>query len=261
MYVVKRSGEKEIYDPGKTKASLIKSGMSRSEAEATVDRLQGQLYDGITTEEIYRKLHIMLDAERKVRFGLKKGIMGLGPDGFAFETFTARLFESMGYETKLRQIVQGRCVQHEVDVILSKDGKKEFAECKFHNSQGIKCSIQTVLYTFGRFFDVQDVQGIDSVWLVTNTRFSSDVVRYAECMNIKLLGWKYPENRSLEDMIEERRLYPITTLDIKRSDMNELLAHDFVLARDLIDRKEEVRRVLPWLDHERISKSLGSLIE
>jgi hypothetical protein len=260
MFVIKRSGEREQYDPRKTRASLMKSGISQSEADGIMERLQAQLYDGISTEEIYRRLNMMLDSERKVKFGLKKAIMNLGPDGYVFETFTARLFQSLGYDIKLRQILQGQCVQHEVDVVLVKDGLKEIVECKFHNSQGIKCSIQTALYTFGRFLDLQNVENLESVWLVTNTRFSSDVVRYAQCMNIKLLGWKYPEEKSLEDLIEEHRLYPMTVLDMKRSDMMGLLEHDFVLARDLVDKKDEIRRALPWLDISRMSKSVDLLM-
>jgi hypothetical protein len=234
--------------------------MSQSEADAIIEKLRHQLYDGISTEEIYRKLNMMLDAERKVKFGLKKAIMNLGPDGYAFETFTARIFESLGYETKIRQIIQGQCVQHEVDVVLMKDGHKETIECKFHNSQGIKCSIQTALYTFGRFLDLQNIENLERVWLVTNTRFSNDVVQYAKCMNIGLLGWRYPEEKSLEDLIEEHRLYPITAMDLKRSDVKELLCHDFVLASDLVDRKDEIRRVLPGLDISRMSKNVNALL-
>ncbi|QLH74326.1 MAG: restriction endonuclease [Methanomassiliicoccales archaeon] len=260
MIVVKRSGERERYDPSKTKASLLRAGVSAAEADRIVERLRPELYDGITTEEIYRKVNMMLDSERKAKFGLKKAIMNLGPDGYAFETFIAKLFEAMGYETKLRQVLQGQCIQHEVDVILLKDRASEIVECKFHNSQGIKCSVQTALYTYGRFLDLQSIDGHQAIWLVTNTRFSSDVVRYAECMGMKLLGWRYPDGRGLEELVEEHRLYPMTVMDIRRADMRALLEHDFVLAKDLLDRKEEIRRTLPWVDIRSASKSAEALL-
>jgi len=260
MYVVKRSGEREAFDPAKVRASIIRSGTSNSDAEKVMEQLKPHLYDGMTTEEIYRTVNKMLDAERKVRFGLKKAILNLGPDGYRFEDFVARLFQAQGYDTKVRQSIPGQCVTHEVDVVLQKDDKRAMVECKFHNSQGIKCGIQTVLYTYGRFLDLSHVEQLDDVWLVTNTRFSSDVVHYAECMNIKLLGWKYPEVNGLETLIEAQRLYPVTVLDLRRPDIMTLLDHDIVLVKDLMDQIELVKKLLPGREMDRIIHEAQSLM-
>ena len=260
MYVVKRSGEREEFDAGKVRASLVRSGTSNADADRVMELLRPQLYDGITTEEIYRRVYKLIDTERKVRFGLKKAILNLGPDGYCFETFVARLFEAQGYKTKLRQTLQGQCVTHEVDVVLEKDGRRSMVECKFHNSQGIKASIQTVLYTYGRFLDLSHVEQLDNVWLVTNTRFSSDVVRYAQCMNINLMGWKFPEVNGLETLVETKRLYPVTVLDLRRPDLRALLEHDIILVKDLVDNIDTVKRLLPGREMDRIVHEAQALM-
>ncbi|MFN6992460.1 MAG: hypothetical protein ACK4MM_07060, partial [Fervidobacterium sp.] len=47
---------------------------------------------------------------------------------------------------------------------------------------------------------------------VCNTKVSDHAKKYAECKGIKHMGWKYPTDAGLEDMIEQTRLYPITIL-------------------------------------------------
>lgn len=259
MYVLKRSGEREEYDPVKVKNSLVRSGLSGSEADRLVEMLRPQLYEGISTEEIYRRLNKMLDSERKVRFGLRKAILNLGPDGFFFEDFISRLFSASGHSTLVRQSLKGRCVTHEVDLVLEKGGRKAMVECKFHNSQGIKCSIQTALYTYGRFLDLGHVNQIDDVWLVTNTRFSSDVTEYAKCMNMKLIGWKYPDDGGLETLVERHGLYPITVLDLRRSEVRALLDNGILLVSEMDDKKDMVKRLLPGRDVERMVQSATAL--
>ena len=203
----------------------------------------------------------MMDAERKVKFGLKKAILNLGPDGYFFEDYIARLFQSMGHEVAVRQNLQGQCITHEVDVVLKDGARKAMVECKFHNAQGIKCSAQTALYTYGRFLDLSHVQQLDHVWLVTNTRFSSDVVRYAECMNMKLIGWRYPEQEGLEGLVERHRLYPVTALDLRRPDVRTLLDHDILLVKDIIDHEDLVKQLLPGRNIDMIMHSAKTLMK
>lgn len=261
MQVVKRSGETEEFDPNKTRASLMRAGVPSNEVDKIIEQLRPRLYEGMSTEEIYRRIDRLLDEKKRIRFGLKKAIMDLGPEGYLFEDFIARLFKEMGYEVRVRQIVPGQCVQHEIDVLIKKGPLQHMVECKFHNSQGIKCSIQTALYTYGRFLDIAHLQGLESPWLVTNTRFSSDVVRYADCMNMHLLGWKYPEEDGLETLVERYRLYPITVLDARRSDLRTLMQHDLVLARDILNQKEKVRRLLPRSDVQKMFDNVTALLE
>ena len=273
ILVKKGDGSEEPLDYNKIRRALRKSGASGALAEEVVEALATRMKSGITTDEIYRIAFSTLQEIRPgaaARFGLKNALLRLGPDGYPFETFIAALLRGRGYETSLRQIVQGRCVQHEVDVVAVRgryEGHaptKSMIECKFHNSAHFECHIQSALYTYARFLDIRGRSPeFDSGWLVTNTKFSRDVIAYGDCVGLKLLGWSFPQDESLQVRIDENRLYPITVLQsLGRREFQALhgagiilvgelaAAPDSELARLRIDArtigrlKEEARRVL-----------------
>ncbi len=252
MRVVKRSGELEEFDPSKAINAIVRVGIARDQAESILERLRPDLYDGMTTEELYRRIRTQLPSCQATQFSLKKSMMLLGPDGHSFETLMARVFRELGYRTEVRQMLKGRCVTHEVDVVIYKDGVKGTVECKFHNSLGLKSTIQEALYTWSRFLDLKDTNNVDAPWLVTNTKFSSEVVRYANCMGMNLIGWKYPESGGLEHMVEKAKVYPLTILDIKRGEQRTLLEHDFIIYRDILERRKDVLTLFPRETGERI---------
>ena len=71
--------------------------------------------------------------------------------------------------------------------------------------------------------------------IVTNTKFTSEVIKYAECVKINLLGWKYPLNRGLEYVIESEKFYPITILPSLKGELVELFSRQkIMLAQDLL---------------------------
>ena len=243
-YVIKRSGEKEEFDEAKVRTAILRSDATPEEADEILKRLKSELYDGITTEVIYRHVHQMLQGRKAIKFGLKKAILRLGPEGENFERFMARVYEAEGYRTILRTSLNGKCVQHEVDIILENGQGRMMVECKFHNSLGLKSNIQCTLYTYARFLDLQSTQKLDRPCLATNTRFTTDAIQYAECVGMRLLGWRYPEGAGLEQLVEKHLLYPITILEMHRADLGILLGAHFLLARDVLDRRGELERLL-----------------
>ncbi len=245
MWVTKRSGEREEYDEGKVRRAVLRSGAGEAEAEEILEKVRQVLYDGIPTEQIYRLVGRLLDRRRAIRYGLKGSILLLGPEGHHFELLVARLFQSMGYSVKTNEKVMGRCVPHEVDILLEKGGKRLMVECKFHNSPGAKCAIQTALYTYARFLDLSESVSFSAPWLVTNTRFSSEVVSYAECTGMKLLGWKHPEGSGLERLIDKNRLYPVTAMGLKKAHEKMLLDKKIITVRDVVDSKDCLFELLP----------------
>ena len=52
----------------------------------------------------------------------------------------------------------------------------------------------------------------DGALVVCNTKFSEHAIRYAKCKGIGCIGWRFPEERGLERLIEDRKLYPVTFL-------------------------------------------------
>jgi hypothetical protein len=244
MKVIKRSGEAEEFDRRKTIAAVTRAGVPPDEAEGIVERLESQLYEGISTEEIYRRVHDMLQGRKAARFSLKKALLKLGPEGENFERYIARLFQMEGYETETRQTLDGKCTSHEVDVVMTKGGERVMVECKFHNSLAMKSNIQCALYVYARYLDLKDGAKLDRAILATNTRFSTDAERYASCMGMGLLGWRTPEGSGLEVLATSHRLFPVTILDLRRNDQTVLLAHRFLVVDDVLERLKDLRMLL-----------------
>ena len=158
MYVLKASGEKEEFDAGKVRKTCLRSGASKELADKTAREVEERAYDGITTREILSLTLKLLEEEPETatRYDLKRAIMSLGPTGFPLEKFIAEVLQNYGYKTKVGKIIRGRCVNHEVDVVAEKDGKRYLVECKYHNASGIYTDLKVALYTHARFLDLGD---------------------------------------------------------------------------------------------------------
>lgn len=245
--IIKESGEIANFSRDKLMTSLLKSGASDSDIKKIATEIESLLYDGITTKEIYKKAFALLKKHSRptaARFKLKKAIMELGPTGFPFENFVGELLKYQGFKVEVGVIVQGSCVQHEVDVVAEKESKHFMVECKFHSSFSTKCSVKIPLYIQSRFLDIEKKWSKQSGhqhkfhqgWVVNNTRFSGDAIQYGECVGLKLLGWDYPKNEGLKDLISKFGLYPITCLNtLKKSEKQELLNKDIVLCKQLCE--------------------------
>lgn len=250
--VVKTDGRVEDFKPRKIMRTLMRAGASREMARAVVKNVQSELYDGITTTEILRRVKALIPKEGRhvaIRYGLKGAITRFGPAGFPFEDFIAKLLENYGYKTKVRSIVKGRCVNHEIDIIAEKtdgDFLRIMVECKFHNLPGTCTDLKETLYTYARFLDLNEANDLgkgdryDEVWLVSNTCASSEATKYANCRGVKLLCWRYPKEAGLEKMIEEKGLYPVTLLpSVDDATLSKLSMTKVLMAKDLLTQDME----------------------
>jgi hypothetical protein len=60
-------------------------------------------------------------------------------------------------------------------------------------------------------------------------------------VGLKIVSWKYPAENSLERMIENKKLYPVTILSsIKKTSLNILFKNDITLVRDIADMDERI---------------------
>lgn len=76
--------------------------------------------------------------------------------------------------------------------------------------------------------------------LVTNTKFSPQAIEYSECVGVNLLGWKYPSERSLEKIIDEKRLYPITIFpEIDNYLIKAFFKKGIILINDLLGAEKQ----------------------
>ncbi|MDO8604700.1 MAG: ATP cone domain-containing protein [bacterium] len=248
-WVIKSTGEREPFSLHKLKRSLTRSGADEESIERIIDHILPELHDGMKTSQIYKHAYSILKKNKypaAVRYSLRKAVMELGPSGFPFEKFVAEVFRRKGYTARTGVILPGFCVSHEVDVLLEKGESHIFAECKFHNQQGIKTDVKVALYVHARFLDLQkghdeahkkhedEVGKIHEGWLITNTKLTSDAIQYANCAGLTVIGWDYPEVGNLQDLILETGVHPLTFLStLTQSEKNSLLEQGIVMCRDL----------------------------
>jgi hypothetical protein len=258
--VVKSSGQTVKFSIDKLKASLRRSGADDPTIQKIIDIVRDELYQGISTKEIYNRAFSLLKKKKSVfasKYKLKKAIYELGPTGFPFEKFVGAVLEYSGYEVLIGQILNGKCVTHEVDVVARKNGQNIVAECKFHGIEGRNCDVKVPLYINSRYRDILEFNkdltnkkdSPNEGWVITNTRFTKDALDYGKCVGLYLLSWDFPEGNSLKDRIDRLGLYPITvsTLLTKR-EKEFLLSRDVVLCGQLINDQF-------YLDHLGISET------
>lgn len=264
LFIVKASGEKELFSDEKLRRSLNKIGVSVEAAEKIIGRVKTELKPGMTTAEVYRLAFSLLkktDHHVAGRYALKRAIMELGPNGHPFEKFVGEILKKKGFSVTVGKTLQGVCVSHEIDVIAEKDSRHIMVECKFHNEPGIKSDVKISLYVQARFEDVQKAwqknpghgQKFHEAWLVTNTKLTSDAIRYASCAGMKAIGWSYPPSGSLEQLVEESGLHPLTCLTtLSASNKRQLLDRGLVLCKELFQDRRSLKDL--GLSEEKITQ-------
>ncbi len=232
--VKKASGEIEAFSESKVRSSLKRAGAKPQVINKILAQLIGKLHDGITTKEIYSQVFDLLNqyqAGQGYRYSLKGALMQLGPSGYPFEKFIARLLTHLGYQTQTQVIAAGKCIDHEIDVVATKGQQKFMIECKYHNRSGTKSRSKDALYTQARFNDLAD--HFTQPWLVTNTKLTTSAIKYGRCQNMKLIAWRYPQKGSLEQLIETNNLHPLTCLTfLNHQDRQLLYQNGLVLCQD-----------------------------
>ena len=256
MKIKKTDGEVEQFEEEKLYDSIRNAGVEHSLAEEVLRMVTHDANNLQSTNHVHYATQQALlhhkDIAGAARYNLKHAISKLGPTGYPFEKFIARLFERYGYTTKTNQVLQGKCVTHEIDVLASrKEGdmmKHYMVECKHHHYQGAKTNIRVALYTHARFQDIvnnwcKDTEcpvGQHTAWIVTNTRVTKQAIQYAECVGMRVLAWHYPKRASLNSMVESQHLYPVTVIPNMANDIRkQLLNNDIVVLEDLLEPTEK----------------------
>lgn len=260
--ITKADGSVEFFKVEKLRRSLRRAGASADEINAIVSEVNQSLYDGVQTQEIYRHAFALLRNSRPpaaARYSLRRALFNLGPTGFPFERFLARLFEKEGYITKTGINLQGKCAPHEIDLAAYKDAHSFVGEAKFHSRPGVKSDLQVAMYSYARFLDLKsvricndDICGINEFWLITNTKFTTTAENYGSCVGLKMLSWDYPKRNNLHDRIQKAKVYPITVLqNLSASQAETLIARDIILCKDLVEHEPILRHLhLPKRKHE-----------
>lgn len=264
--ITKAGGGKELFEEQKLVDSLKNAGGNDTIIEEILEHISQEMYDGMPTSEIYSKAFKLLRKHSMplaIKYSLRRALSELGPDGFPFEKYIARIFQAWGYEALTDQMVLGACVAHEMDIVAWNKEKLLMIEAKFHNELGLKSDLKVALYIKARFDDLRGnmfsyggfQRKLDEGWLITNTKFTDQAIKYGECQGIKMIGWNYPKKGNLQDIIEELQLHPFTCLvSLSNNHKKELLKKGVVLCKDILDnshylkeigmKQEDIERVL-----------------
>lgn len=255
MKVVKHSGIIVDFDAERLRNSLLKSGASNNVVKNIMQQINNVIYDGISTKQIYKIAFGLLKKESNyfaAQYNLRDAILLLGPAGFYFEKYIARIFESEGYSTQTNLVLNGKCVSHEIDVILKKDNQISMVECKFHSSNEVRSDVKVPMYILSRFNDLKDrnhiiytkKDQISKCWIVTNSRFTSDAITFAHCSGLNLLSWDYPKSNDLKTKIDQKGLYPTTCLTtLTRSEKDKLLILNCLMVIDLVNHPDYLEQI------------------
>ena len=255
--IKKVSGIKEPFDEQKIVRSLQQIGAGKQTIDQVIEHIKQKFPEITSTQQIF-SIALTLLKEKSVtlasRYNLKKALLAFGPAGFPFEQFIANLFHAMGYKTETNKYLQGFCVQHEIDIIAIKNQEHHMVECKFHNKQKYKSNVKVSLYMQARFEDIKKLieqkpkvkHKTHQPWIVTNTSFTTEATTYAECVHMQLMSWKYPQDRSLRDLIPKYNLHPITTLvSLTGKEQDAFLKHGWVLCRDA-QKNAQFLKTMGW---------------
>lgn len=245
IFITKASGRSVPFSKEKLLQSLKRAGATEKLASGIANEVSGQVYGGMTTKKIYRLAFNLLrdrSSHLAARYHLKKAIMELGPSGYPFERFIGEILRYQGYSIRIGEIVKGKCVNHEIDVIAEKDQHHFMVECKYHNHPGTISEVKIPLYIQARFKDVEAAwitlpghgTKFHQGWVVTNTRFTGDAIQYGTCAGLKMISWDYPGKDSLKGLIDDMGLYPLTCLTtLTKQEKRILLENKIVLCKEL----------------------------
>ncbi|MFM2370277.1 MAG: hypothetical protein RL619_2603 [Bacteroidota bacterium] len=255
MKIVKYSGDIVEFNPEKLKKSLLKSGASNEVVERILQSIQSEIYEGIATKQIYKMAFAMLKKtanSHAARYNLREAIRLLGPAGFFFEKYIARLFFAEQFQTVTNLILQGKCVSHEIDVIVKKNGTIAMVECKYHAGRDAASDVKVPMYILSRFNDLKGNQHtifdkeeiISKCWIVTNNRFTTDAIDFANCSGLNLLSWNYPEDNNLRTKNDNNYLYPVTCLTtLSLAEKDKLLILDVILVKEIINNSDCLEKI------------------
>lgn len=267
IIITKEDGATEEFLPEKLQQSLKRAGADPTTIDKIVRTILEDLEKGVCdpsspdggicdVEKIHMKALEMLRNISKAaaaRYSLRRSIMQFGPSGFPFEEYLSEIYKARGYESVIDQIVLGKCVPHEVDVVAWNEKELVMIEAKYHNEQAGKTDLKTTLYVKARKDDVAEnkyeygkypARKVTDFVLITNTKFTDVAIKYAECAGLNIISWGYPEKGNLFDMIEETKLHPITCLtSLSDAEKRQLLDEKIVLCKSVYENRKTLKNL------------------
>jgi len=238
--IKKRCHDFEPFDLSKLEKSLKRSGATQTMCNEILNEISPKIRDRSTSAKLFQLASKSLAKKSKIlaaNYHLVRAIYDLGPTGYPFEVLCSEMLKKKGFKTSVGQILQGKYVRHEIDVIATRGDANILCECKFHNKNTGKSNVKVPLYIRSRFLDILEEHGNDSYdafAIFSNTTFSKDAITYAEGVNLKLFSMNYPRKNTFVDHIIRYKIYPITCLKmLRKKDAAFLLNKGVVVIKQL----------------------------
>ena len=262
--IIKQDGRRQLFSQTKFLRTAKRVGVPASLQPQLLDYIYTHLYPDITTKEILRLTKNFLRRHHHpaaIRYNLKRALSELGPSGYPFEKYLAELLKTKGYQTQTNIVLQGQCVAHEIDVLATKDSHTYLIEAKFHNRSHLRSDVKVALYVHSRFQDIKANWSKSTQlqpWLITNTRFTLDTLRYGQCANLRLTSWDYPQQDSLRGKIEAAELHPITILEnISQQTKTILFQQGIVTCKQVLTHRQTLKPLLSPQEYQRLLQEVN----
>lgn len=215
----KWDGNLEPFDRGKVIRTCHRLKLSNYDAEEVADQIEKRLFEGIESKKIIDMI-FEFGKRHRSRLGhmvdLREAMAMMRPKP-DFEQFVALLLEYDGYKTATNQILMGKCVDHEIDVVATRGDDTIYVEVKHHTQFHTFTGMDVFLQMNSTFEDLKEGYlagnhkfNFTRCMVVLNTRISEHARRYAECRGIGAMGWGVPERAGIETHIHDKELYPVT---------------------------------------------------
>lgn len=219
--VVKADGSTEPFNREKIFRTCLRLCNSTELAEKVSRRVEEEVYDGISTREILSLVFKIMSEYKPAmayRIDLRTSLSLLRPKP-DFENFISQIFKNLGYEVKRNIIIQGFCIEHEIDILAFKRDEVIYVEVKHHMNPHKYVDLDVVEKVWATLLDIKEGfdKGLNKLdiskpLVATNTKFTNHAYKYAKCRGIGLLGWGVVDGLDLEKLIVEFKLYPATIL-------------------------------------------------
>ncbi len=249
--ITKNDGTKEAFREEKLISSLKHSGASRAEIDKILEIISNRITDDITSDEIFKLAfdHLKKGHQKPAaKYSLRRSVLSLGPTGFPFELYISKLLEVQGFRTEVGQVLIGNCVDHEIDIVAWNNKDLILIEAKFHNDLQTKTDTKVALYIKARFDDLKDKEfSFGDVkmkptrsLIITNTKFTDNAIKYANCAGLELIGWDFPKDGNLYQLIENSGIYPVTSFSTLTKEQKVELIKRNVIDCNSIKGKEKI---------------------
>jgi len=269
MYVLKANGEKEEFSRDKITNTCVRAGLSKKEALKVAKKVESSVKEGTRTRDIYEMiLHEIdkTDERSSFIFRIRESLAEINPT--SFEIYVEKILQAYGYKCEWNKLIMGKYVEHQVDIIAAKE-ETYLVEVKRHSNPHRFTGLGDCLQVQARLDDIKagnkerkNNYKFSGAWIITNTKFSDHAKKYSKGIGLRLSGWGYQGNFSLDSMINNKRLFPVTILKINNDAKRKLLGKDIITIQDLteIDDKKKKKLGIPEKELQSIFSQAKKLL-